>query len=98
ARIEAGAMYSTPGVPLPQDAWSHVAAVKEGGQLRLYLNGEQVAETGVPAHIPSASRLMALGGNPQYRGAPEGFAGRMDDARFYLRALTGEEIAALAAE
>lgn len=98
ARIEAGTMYSTPGVPLPQDAWSHVAAVKEGGQLRLYLNGEKVAETGVPVHIPSASRLLALGGNPQYRGASEGFTGRIDDARFYLRALTESDIAALAAE
>lgn len=98
ARMEAGAMYATPGVAIPQDAWTHVAAVKEGASLHLFVNGEQVAETQVPAYVPTSARLLALGGNPLHRGQSEGFRGRIDDARFYVRALSAAEVAALAAD
>ena len=39
ARIEAGSSFQTPGVAVETGKWYHVAAVKQGGELKLYLDG-----------------------------------------------------------
>jgi hypothetical protein len=40
----------------------------------------------------SGARDFALGGNPNYTGAPEFLAARFADLRFYARALSAEEV------
>ncbi len=96
ARIEAGGGGFTTQPPYPVEVgrWLHVAAVKQGGRLRLYVDGREVASGAVPASVHSGSTAFALGGNPRYPGN-EHLAARFSDLRIYDRALTGEEVAGL---
>jgi DUF1680 family protein len=95
ARIEGGGFHSTPGAPFPFDQWTHVAFVKEGDKLRLYLNGEAVAEAASPRRVFSGSTDVALGGNPKFSG-DESLPARYAGFRLYARALSASEVARLA--
>ncbi len=95
ARIEARAAYSTPGAPVENGQWVHVAAVKEGPKLSLYVNGKLHGTVAVPGWCATAALDFALGANPHYTGANECFVGRIDDFGFHAQALTAEEIAAM---
>ncbi len=94
ARIEASRMHGTEGVPLPLNEWIHLAAVKEGGTLTLYVGGKPATQAKAPKRVTSLAEDFALGGNPHYSG-PEFFTGRLDDFVFYARALSAEEVARL---
>lgn len=91
ARIEAGSAYGTKGVPLKNGEWVHVAAVKEGRTLALYVNGKAAHSTEVPEQVYSASTEIGIGFNPLYSGG-EHFVGKIDDFAFYARALSADEI------
>jgi DUF1680 family protein len=91
ARIEAGGAWRTPGAKLVPGVWTHIAAVKQGASLRLYINGEKAGEAAVPERIRSQSREIGLGFNPLFAGG-EYMKGSLDDFAFYARALTDEEI------
>ncbi len=92
-RIEAGGTFGTEGVPAANGEWIHVAVVKEGPELRLFVNGARVRVCAAPWSLSSSTRKLAIGGNPAYTGANECFRGRVDDLFFYARALTDDEIA-----
>jgi hypothetical protein len=78
--------------PVPADVWTHVAAVFDGSTLRIYVNGAvQGTAPNAPAPADGASALE-IGRS----GGVSGFDGNIDEARVYARALTGQEIAALA--
>ncbi|MCA0755991.1 GH32 C-terminal domain-containing protein [Paenibacillus sp. N4] len=89
--------------PLEKGKWSHVAATfsREEAAMKLYLNGEQVAERAMPAGTamsPSDSADLLIGKNNQAAVLAEAFRhnmfdGLMDDVRIYSRALTVVEIA-----
>jgi hypothetical protein len=92
ARIEGGGAFSTKGYPVEWGKWIHVAAVKEGPRLRLYVNGGQVDETGVPEEIlGTTAEDIALGANPHHTG-PEFYTGRIQDFAFYGMAMGAEEV------
>ena len=95
ARIEAGRSYGTAGVPLATGEWHHVAAVKAGAKLTLYMDGAARASAEVPAVVSTQSRAFALGGNPAYTGGPEFLAADFADLLVRNRALSPAEIAAL---
>lgn len=77
--------------PRPDD-WRFVAAVSDGVTTRLYVDGKAVGEGATPTSATSAQ--IALG--PRAAGlAP--FAGQVADFRAERRALTAQELAALAA-
>ncbi len=95
ARIEAGQPYSSDGVPIEFDRWIHVAAVKDGGNLALYVDGKPAATLSVPAEVRSAAVEFALGGNPHYTAESEHLACRLAKLRFYVRPLNAKEIAEL---
>jgi hypothetical protein len=98
ARIEGGSGAGTQGVELTIGKWVHVAAVKKGPRLALYLNGKLIDETNAPGDILSTSAEdFAIGGNPHY-GGNEFYVGCIDDFSFYAKALSEEEIAASAAK
>jgi len=92
ARVEAGKAYSTPGVPVEAGRWYHVAAVKAGGRLTLYVDGKPAGSMQVPADVHSAARDFALGGNPHYTGKSEHLACRLRGLTFSVRASTAEEV------
>ncbi|MCX6909717.1 MAG: glycoside hydrolase family 127 protein [Verrucomicrobia bacterium] len=95
ARIEAGRSYSTAGVPLAAGEWHHIAAVKAGTKLTLYVDGVARASAEAPAVVSTQSRAFALGGNPAYTGAPEFLAADFTDLLVRNRALSAAEVAAL---
>lgn len=95
ARVEAGGGYTTQGVAVEAGRWHHVAAVKAGGQITLYLDGKAAGAMLVPVEVSSAARDFALGGNPHYTGQSEHLPCRLARFVMYVRAFTAEEIGAL---
>jgi DUF1680 family protein len=92
ARVEAGQTYSTAGVPISTGRWLHVAAVRSGDRLDLYVDGTLRDSTSVPvATCPTTIRNFALGANPNYDG-DEYLDGRIDDFTFHARALSAAEV------
>lgn len=81
-------LWSNTFVPLRR--WTHVAAVVDGRNLRLYINGILDAEnttTGTPIMNKGPIYL----GNDPWRPAG-GMNGYLDEVRYYSRALTTDEI------
>jgi hypothetical protein len=70
--------------------WKHIAAVREAGQLKLFMNGKLVATSSHfnPADFDvSTDQPLRIG-----FGQAEYFAGKMSDVRLYNRALAQQEI------
>jgi hypothetical protein len=82
------------------DKWHHIAGVRAGKKLRLYVDGKLEAETNDP-QVPDeiiSSHPVYLGRNDLWDGwAFTRFNGLMDDVRIYSRALSAEQIRVLAA-
>ncbi len=95
ARIEAGRGYGTEGVELEPGRWYHVAGVKQGDELVLYVDGKVRASARAPWLFWSGATDFALGGNPNYTHGPEFLPARLADLRFYARGLSAEEVKAL---
>jgi DUF1680 family protein len=95
ARIEAGSFYGTSGYPIQKDRWYHVAVVKQGTKLTLYVDGQARASTDVPASVVSSAADFAIGGNPNFSG-PEFLPAKFADLKFYARALSAAEVRAVA--
>jgi hypothetical protein len=78
------------------DGWQHVAAMKRGNVLELYVNGQRVAESRPfdPAkfNLESAAPLQ-IGAGPG-----DNFRGKLRDVRVYHRALSEAEIMELASQ
>jgi len=75
--------------------WRHVAAVREGSRLSLFVDGVRAATSRVdressPLDVTNSAPLrIGLGANDHFRGS-------MSDLRLYDRALSSQEIAAMA--
>ncbi len=89
------------GPAIDAGQWSHVAVVLDAGkQITLYLNGkllatQPIAEAPAPNTEPIVLGREAWGGE-EGQGQPALFVGLMDDVKIWKRALTPDEIAALA--
>ncbi|KYF97633.1 hypothetical protein BE17_00030 [Sorangium cellulosum] len=86
--------------PLPVDVWKHVAVTIASGTYRIWVDGISVASTTpAPPHDVKPSQLAPTASN--YIGKsqfPDALLkGTIDDFRIYDRALSADEIAALAA-
>jgi hypothetical protein len=81
--------------------WHHVAAAKEGGVLRVYVDGRPVATSADKAHPTGFSPGDYDLDNDQPLqigfGSYDYYRGLMSDLRLYKRALAGEEMAILTA-
>ena len=73
--------------------WRHLAAVKSGGLLKLYVDGECVVQTGPfdPAKYNLTNKQPLLVGF----GSHDHFNGKMRDLRIYRRALVDADLAIL---
>ena len=89
------ATLGAPGVKLPEGQWAHVAAVVGDGHVRLYLNGKQVAEQAAAMALTPSDLPLRLGAASH---GGDRFVGLMEDVRVYSRALSPEEIGALAGD
>ncbi|NSW54921.1 MAG: LamG domain-containing protein [Armatimonadetes bacterium] len=82
---------------VPADHWSHVAGQWDGGHLRVFVNAVEKAQTqfaGTIAPQPAWRGLVL--GNYVGRKNAYAFDGLMDDVRIYNRALTEDEVFAVA--
>ena len=80
---------------LPENQWLHAAAVYDGSDMKLFLDGTEVGTTsksGIISQDPSVP--VWIGGNPTEPGSKP-WRGRIDDVRVYDRALTATELADL---
>lgn len=97
-RLETGTntttLIASSGV-LTAGQWAHVAATYDGTTMRLYLNGVLVGSTAKTGAVASSAADAWIGDNPP--GGGRAFDGLIDEVRIYSRALTQEELAALAA-
>ncbi len=80
---------------LPENTWVHAAAVYDGADMLLYLNGTQVGSTGKSGSLSTNSGVSVwIGGNPP-EGSARPWDGLLDEVRIYDRALSAGEIQAL---
>lgn len=70
--------------------WQHVVATKDGPHMKLFINGQQVAEGEDPSDLPPGLRLL-VGRLYPARGVRP-FIGQLDELALYNRALSAEEI------
>jgi hypothetical protein len=100
--IEAGRMHAilatdratwhrTGSVAVEPGRWLHVAVVKSGDTLALYVDGRLRGTALVPRAVLSPTDVLILGGSPQ--GNPPPFQARFAEVRLVDRALPAEEIA-----
>lgn len=76
------------------ETWYHVASTWDGVTARFYVNGVLVDESGYTVTMTADTRDLVIGADPP--GAPESFNGRIDEVRIYDRALTADQVGALA--
>lgn len=69
--------------------WQHIVAVKEGAEMRLYVDGELSGTARDKTFLDSGLRLM-LGWNKF--NPPNVFVGQLDEVALYNRALTEKEV------
>jgi glucose/arabinose dehydrogenase/PKD repeat protein len=76
---------------LPTNVWSHLAATFDGGTLKLYVNGAQVAGRAQGGTIATSNLALTIGGDALYG---QSFQGAIDEVRIYNVALTQAQIQA----
>jgi chitodextrinase len=76
---------------LPLNAWSYVTATYDGSNIRLYVNGTQVASVPQTGPISTSNGVLHMGTNSVFH---EYYTGEMDEVRIYNRALSATEIQA----
>ncbi len=77
---------------VPVGVWTHVAYVKAGNTLSLYLNGRIDAFVTLTGQTVAAAGPLSFGKDPWYAGV----CGTFDDVRVYSRGLTPPEVSSLA--
>ena len=75
--------------------WAHVAVVKKGTELTLYVNGKSVGRAAVPATYQPGPKNVGIGCNPNYSGQ-ETFQGALAEVVFVREALSEEAVRRLA--
>lgn len=84
-------------VPTPvkaTDAWVHVAVTFRERDFLLYVDGKPIGTADLDVVPPPAKAGLLFGTSPSGRGGMDGW---LDDIRIYHRALTEQEVTALAA-
>jgi len=79
-------------IELQTDIWYHVALIWDSGSYVVYINGEEVA-SGAYTGLTTIHDIMDIGNDGNHAsGGEEAFAGLLDEARLYNRALSAPEI------
>ena len=71
------------------NTWSHLAATYDGSNIRLYLNGTLVRTVAATGNMTASTGALRIGGNSIWG---EYFAGLIDEAHVYNRALSAAEV------
>jgi len=92
--------YLRASVSLTLGRWYHLATTVAPGSVRIFLDGEMVAEAPLTGEIDSGSCFIehAIGGGPATAmGGPWSHNGLIDEVRVYNRALSPSEVQRLSA-
>jgi len=73
--------------------WNHAVLVRDGQQVRVYLNGELEIETTLEQNVPLTSDQVFLGGRTD---SQSNWEGRLDEVALFDRALSAAEVQQLA--
>ena len=95
-RTAATRFYAPAGSTVRDGNWHHLVAQREATTLRTYQNNSQVytlTDAGISDSVSNASAFII--GKQDADGFEFFFTGSLDDIRFYRRALTTTEIAAI---
>lgn len=95
----ANASVGTTNGAFPYDTWKHVACVRSGTSMMIYINGVLNATTTTGSSTPVYNIPARFGSMAYYLYSPpqyNGLNGKMDELRIYNRALTAAEIAGMA--
>lgn len=74
---------------IPVNQWTHIAYVKRGRELELFINGTKDSSVTLSGDVVANNDPMYMGRNPNIGG---GFRGALDDVSIYGSALSGEAI------
>ena len=90
-----GGAYTHASVPAPpKDTWVHYAGTYDGVHIEVYVDGQRKHTAAAPGRMPRSKATLFLGAlNPDERHLD----GWLDDVRVWRRALSGEEVARVAA-
>jgi Concanavalin A-like lectin/glucanases superfamily len=81
-------MYSTPVTDY--EGWHHLVMIKEGSRMKFYLNNELVADIEDTSSCNTSNNIhMTIGSRGQL---VRFFTGKIDDVRFYNRAVSASEV------
>ncbi len=89
-RLQVG-FSSLSGGTLPEGEWTHVAAVRQAGEAKVYLNGQMALSSPIEGNIGSSGNFII--GNSYSSSAP--FYGTIDEVRVFSRALSDAELKSL---
>ncbi|MDH3584565.1 MAG: hypothetical protein OER86_10155 [Phycisphaerae bacterium] len=78
---------------IPRWRWQHVAFVRDGASVRVYLNGQQELAARAPVTTPTGFEHLFFGGRSDNESNWEG---RLDEIAVIGRALTAEQVTELA--
>jgi hypothetical protein len=83
---------------MPADQWLHVAAVKDGERIAIHLDGMLVAESTLVDPIDTSVASISIGASTAdvTDGYTSFFFGTIDEVALYDRALSDDEVSALA--
>ena len=74
---------------LAANTWAHIAVTYDGANLRLYVNGTQVASKARTGNLTTSANPLQIGGDSTYG---QYFSGMIDEVRVYNVALTAAQI------
>jgi hypothetical protein len=84
-----GERWAAGSAALPLNTWTHLATTYDGANVRVFVNGAQVAVGSGTGAMPNSSGPLRVGGNAVWG---EWFGGMIDEVRVYNRALSAGEI------
>ncbi len=82
--------YSSGGVPIQDNVWTHVAGVYDGTTIRLYVNGALASSGSAPPPLTPSPGELNIGRDPSNHDRL--FKGLIDEFSLYDRALSPNEI------
>jgi hypothetical protein len=77
---------------IPRWQWQHAVLVRDGQNVRVYLNGQLEIETKAAANFPASLDQFFFGGRSDN---DSNWEGRLDEIAFFDRALSAKEVARL---
>jgi hypothetical protein len=77
-------------ITIPLNTWTHIAAVYDGTNMFVYVNGNLIASQAAPASLPSGTPQINIGS--RIGSNTENFTGDIDEVRVWNVARTPEQI------